>query len=126
ENSQACEAVLVLLLDELVVQRAAAEARGKIFLEDALHRAADECHTLASELAEAPNVAHVRGEPELLERTATGPRLHGTEVVGFHVEQDLRRSRQERSELKRRHEDVEARHFVRRLNKRQVVHVEVL
>src|SRR6185369_8804148 len=48
---QSCEPVLVLLLEELIVERAAAELVGQHFLENPDHVAADERHAFPGECA---------------------------------------------------------------------------
>src|SRR5689334_1935770 len=120
------EAALVFLFGELIVQRAAAEARRKQLVEDALHVAADERDPFAGELAEAADVAEVRAETELLPGAAAGPTIDGAVVVRLHVEQQLGRAGEETRVAERRHLDGEAGNGTRRLDHRQMILHEVL
>ena len=91
EQRQPREPVLALLLEQLEVLRAAAEALRQNLLEHPQHLAADQRDTLAGELAEAPDPPQVATVSELLQRASAVTLLDDAVVVALHVEQHLRR-----------------------------------
>src|SRR5439155_16117153 len=75
------EPAFILLLDELVVDRGAAEARRKDVVEDAHHVARNERHPVAGELAVAVDVPDVVLEADLLEGASARPAFDRPVVV---------------------------------------------
>src|SRR5581483_7765240 len=97
-QDEAGEALRVLLLGELVVERAPAEARGQHFLEEPHHLAPHQGDALTGQPAVAADLAQVIQEPVGLQRAATGAALQDAVVAGFEVEQQLGGGGDQRSE----------------------------
>src|SRR5262245_499825 len=67
------------------------------------HFTSNQRNPLASQLGKTVNVAQMHGQTVPAQRAVTRSLLHRTVVVALHVEQDFRRRRQQRGEVKSAH-----------------------